>query len=75
MLNLMAWILFASPLIITLMMMIRGAAKQRADVSHLRAQPRLVVPPRNRNADAVRPGLGDRYFSTSQNRDRAMISR
>jgi hypothetical protein len=74
MLNLMAWILFGSPLIVTAMVMIRGAAKRRADLNLSRPQPRVEMP-WNRNVDATRSGLDERYFSNSRNRDRASTFR
>ena len=70
MLNTLAWLLFASPLIIASGMMIRGAMKQRADLNLSRPQPRVEMP-WNRNVDAARPGVDERYFSNSRNRDRA----
>jgi hypothetical protein len=70
MMNLIAWIAFASPLIITSMLMMRGAAKQRANLNHLRGQSPRVDMPRHRSADTPRPGYNDRYFSSSRNRDR-----
>ena len=75
MLNMLAWLLLGSPLIIVSVRMIRGVGKQRADINSLRVQPRVAVPPRNRNVDTTGSGFNERYFSTSQNRDRAMTSR
>ncbi len=74
MLNLMAWLLLGSPLIIASMLMIRSAARQRADRSLLRPQPRVEMP-WNRNADTTRSGFDERYFSNSRNRDRAATFR
>jgi hypothetical protein len=76
MLNVMAWVLFGTPLIIASMLMIRGTVKQRAaDLNSFRAEPRVTLPLRNPNVDTTRSGFNDRYFSSSQNRDRAMTSR
>jgi hypothetical protein len=72
--NLMAWILFGSPLIVTATLMIRGTFKQRADLSSLRAEPRVDVP-LNFNVDTARSGVNERYFSNRQNRDRASTFR
>jgi hypothetical protein len=74
MLNVMAWLLFGAPLIIALVLMIRGAVKRRAEVDSFRAQPRVDMP-WNLNADTAKSGFNDRYFSSRQNRDRAMTSR
>jgi hypothetical protein len=63
MLNVLAWLLFGSPLIVTSILMARSAAKRRADVNTFRAQPRVDIP-RNLN--------NDRYFSNSRNRDRSI---
>jgi hypothetical protein len=63
MLNTMAWLLFGSPLIVTSILMLRGAAKRRADVNTFRAQPRVAMPGNVNN---------DRYFSNSRNRDRSI---
>ena len=60
MLNVIAWILFASPLIITALLIVRGARRDEAR--------RLLE--RQRMA-AFAPGP---YFSSSQNSDRTMIS-
>jgi hypothetical protein len=70
MFNTLVWLLLGSPLIITAMLMIRGAAKRRADLSLSRPQPRVEMP-WNRNVDATRSGVDERYFSNSRNRDRA----
>jgi hypothetical protein len=76
MLNVMAWILFGTPLIIASMLIIRGAVKRRAaDLNSFRAEPRVAVPLQNLNADTARSGFNERYFSSRQNRDRAMTSR
>jgi hypothetical protein len=75
MLNMLAWLLLGSPLIVTSMLMIRRSAKQRADVNPLRASQPRVEMPRHLSVDTTRSGFNDRYFSTSRNRDRAMTSR
>ena len=63
MLNALAWLLFGSPLIITAALMIRGAFNRRAEAKRLFEQQRFA---------SFTPGP---YFSSSQNRDRAMTSR
>jgi hypothetical protein len=60
MLNVVAWILFASPLIITALLIVRGARRDEAK----------RVLERQRSA-VFAPGP---YFSSSQNSDRTMIS-
>ena len=60
MLNVIAWILLGSPLIVTALLIVRGARRDQAR--------RFVE--RQRMA-AFSPGP---YFSSSQNRDRTMIS-
>jgi hypothetical protein len=62
MLNAMAWLLFASPLIITAALMIRGAFTRRAEAKRSFEQQRF---------SSFAPGP---YFSSRQNRDRAMTS-
>jgi hypothetical protein len=74
MFNMLAWLLFGSPLIITSAMMIRSAVKQRADANLLRPQPRVEMP-WNRNVDTTRSGVDERYFSNNRNRDRASTFR
>jgi hypothetical protein len=73
--NMLAWLLFGSPLIITSAMMIRSAVKQRADTNLLRPQAPRVEMPWNRNVDTTRSGVDERYFSNSRNRDRASTFR
>jgi len=60
MLNVIAWILFGSPLIVTALLIVRGARRDEAR--------RFLE--RQRMA-AFAPGP---YFSSSQNSDRRMIS-
>ena len=60
MLNVVAWILFASPLIIAALLIVRGA--QRDGARRLLERQRMT---------GFAPGP---YFSSSQNSDRTMIS-
>jgi hypothetical protein len=75
MFNMLAWLLFGSPLIITSARMIRSAAKQRAGANLLRPQSPRVEMPWNRNVDTTRSGFDERYFSNNRNRDRASTFR
>jgi hypothetical protein len=60
MLNVFAWILFASPLIVATLLIVRGA--RRDEAQRVLERQRMAV---------FAPGP---YFSSSQNSDRTMIS-
>ena len=60
MLNVIAWILLGSPLIVTALLIVRGERRDKA--RRFVEQQRMA---------AFSPGP---YFSSSQNRDRTMIS-